>query len=135
MIFVGQMTFCQQKKWPVKPETYNSTAFQIKKGGYTSLYGSNKNSAAEGLSVSKPRAKPYIFVKYLPEAKKIASVKTNNASLSFSVIPVNFYTQNFGFFCKKELQMERFTKLPFKFRLGNVQQCDWMEGKLNAVIR
>jgi len=45
------------------------------------------------------------------------------------LIPSNFYTQNFGFFCKKELQLEKLTKVPFKFRLGSVQQCDWMEGK------
>ena len=48
------------------------------------------------------------------------------------IISSNFYTQNFGFFCKKELQLEKITKIPFKFRLGSVQQCDWMEGKANA---
>jgi hypothetical protein len=55
-----------------------------------------------------------------------------------AVLPVvssNFYTQNFGFFCKKELQLEKLTKVPFKFRLGSVQQCDWMEGKPNTGIR
>ena len=49
------------------------------------------------------------------------------------VISSNFYTQNFGFFCKKELQLEKITKVPFKFRLGSVQQVDWMEGKPNTV--
>ncbi len=49
------------------------------------------------------------------------------------IISSNFYTQNFGFFCKKELQLEKITKIPFKFRLGSVQQCDWMEGKTNVV--
>ena len=56
----------------------------------------------------------------------------------YAVLPLvssNFYTQNFGFFCKKELQLEKLTKVPFKFRLGSVQQCDWMEGKPNAGIR
>jgi hypothetical protein len=51
------------------------------------------------------------------------------------IISSNFYTQNFGFFCKKELQLEKITKIPFKFRLGSVQQCDWMEGKANAGIK
>jgi len=51
----------------------------------------------------------------------------------FSIISPNYYSQNFGFFCKKELQIEKVTKLPIKIRLGSVQQCDWMEGKLNAV--
>lgn len=50
----------------------------------------------------------------------------------FSLITPDHYTQNFGFFCKKELQFEKITKVPFKFRLGSVQYCDWMEGKRNA---
>jgi hypothetical protein len=33
------------------------------------------------------------------------------------------------------LQLEKITKIPFKLRLGSVQQCDWMEGKKNAGIR
>ena len=55
--------------------------------------------------------------------------------VSYSLISPDYYTQNFGFFCKKELQVEKLTKIPFKFRLGSVQQCDWMEGKMNAGIR
>lgn len=55
--------------------------------------------------------------------------------VSYSLISPNYYTQNFGFFCKKELQLEKITKIPFKFRLGSVQQCDWMEGKFNAGLR
>lgn len=54
--------------------------------------------------------------------------------LLFSVINPDYYIQNFGFFCKKELQFEKVTKVPFKFRLGSVQYCDWMEGKKSAGI-
>ena len=65
--------------------------------------------------------------------------KTTNENKSIisatPIISSNFYTQNFGFFCKKELQLEKITKIPFKFRLGSVQQCDWMEGKVNTGIR
>ena len=51
-----------------------------------------------------------------------------------SMISADHYTQNFGFFCKKELQFEKATKVPFKFRVGTVQYCDWMEGKKSAGI-
>ncbi len=44
-------------------------------------------------------------------------------------IPQNFYTQNFGFFCKKELQLQKAIKVPFVFRLGSVEMCDRLEGK------
>jgi len=66
-------------------------------------------------------------------------MNANNFAVSLkspacSAVAANFYTQNFGFFCKKELQLEKITKVPFKFRLGSVQQVDWMEGKPNATI-
>ena len=57
-----------------------------------------------------------------------------NQPIPYSIISSNFYTQNLGFFCKKELQIEKVIKLPLKFRLGTVQQCDWMEGKPNTGI-
>jgi hypothetical protein len=46
------------------------------------------------------------------------------------VIAPNYYTQNLGFFCKKELQLEKAIKIPLKFRLGSVEQCDRLEGKV-----
>lgn len=50
-------------------------------------------------------------------------------------IPGNFYSANLGFFCKRELQLEKITKFPFKFRLGSVEECDRLEGKGNLIIR
>ena len=49
-------------------------------------------------------------------------------------LPVSpgFYAANLGFFCKQEIKFEKATKIPFKFRLGSVQQCDWLEGKPNS---
>lgn len=55
--------------------------------------------------------------------------------LAVKVLPQNFYVQQFGFFCKKEWQLEKAVKIPFKFRLGSLQQCDWLEGKPNTGIR
>lgn len=52
---------------------------------------------------------------------------------SCSVISADFYTQNFGFFCKKELQFEKATKIPLRFRLGSLQYNDYLEGKPNVV--
>lgn len=46
-----------------------------------------------------------------------------------NIIAPNHYTQNFGFFCKKELQLQKAIKVPFVFRLGSVEMCDRMEGK------
>ncbi|MEI6263979.1 MAG: hypothetical protein WCP74_02675 [Sphingobacteriia bacterium] len=45
------------------------------------------------------------------------------------IIPSNYYTKNLAFFCKKELQLEKVTKVPFRFRLGSVDYVDQLEGK------
>ena len=51
-----------------------------------------------------------------------------------STISADFYTQNFGFFCKRELQMEKVTKIPLRFRLGSLQYNDYLEGKPNTGV-
>jgi len=70
----------------------------------------------------------------LPKDKCAAKTKTV-ASLDnkpqFLLSP-GFYASNLGFFCKQEIKFEKAIKVPFKFRLGGVQQCDWMEGKPNT---
>ncbi len=50
-------------------------------------------------------------------------------SSPINVIAANYYTQNLGFFCKKELQLQKAIKVPFMFRLGSVEMCDRLEGK------
>ena len=50
-------------------------------------------------------------------------------SRPFAIIPQNYYTQHFGIVCKKEWALEKVTKIPFRFRLGSLQQCNYLEGK------
>jgi hypothetical protein len=47
----------------------------------------------------------------------------------------DFSTSNWGFFCRQELKLEKSIKIPFRFRLGSVQQCDRLEGKRVAVTQ
>ena len=109
MIFVGQTAFCQK-----------TTAFiSIDKAFFTAAKKQNSGWIKKSEVINN----------------NILPLFSLNQSAPYSIISSNFYTQHFGFFCKKELQIEKIIKVPFKFRLGSVQQCDWMEGKPNTGIR
>jgi hypothetical protein len=44
-------------------------------------------------------------------------------------LPANFYAKQLPFFCNKELQIQKLTGIPIKFRLSTVEYCDKLEGK------
>lgn len=120
MIFVGTAAFGQKK------EVVNVPDFRL----YTT---SNQIDTFHFRSLRLVKITDKYFTGFLK--KSFPSVCKPEIFSRQPVIAGNFYTQNFGFFCKKELQLEKLTKVPFKFRLGSVQQCDWLEGKPNTSIR
>jgi hypothetical protein len=66
---------------------------------------------------------------------KNKNMNAHNLSMgktSFS-IPSHFYVSQLGVMCKKEWMLEKKTGVPFRFRLGSTNYCDWMEGKPNAI--
>ena len=57
----------------------------------------------------------------------------SHISKEFILNPVSiekgFYCNNLGFFCKKEIQLEKITSVSLRFRLGSLEYVNWLEGK------
>lgn len=63
------------------------------------------------------------------KAKKTYSIVAPSVLSKYGgVIPGNYYTQHFGYFCRQELKLQQ-ANIPVIFRLGSVEYCDWMEQK------
>ena len=73
-------------------------------------------------------------VKDFNNYKRLQTSPLRSRFYTYPIIPANFYVKNLEFFCKQELKLESALKVPFKFRLGSLNYCDWMEGKKNAGI-
>ncbi|MBN8787738.1 MAG: hypothetical protein J0I84_11665 [Terrimonas sp.] len=55
-----------------------------------------------------------------------------NVPFQNSMLPANYYANCIGFFCRKELAIEKATKIPLRFRLGSLNYCNQLEGKENS---
>jgi hypothetical protein len=114
MVFVVSGTFAQNNKAKLVMDNHFYTV--------ASAYKNNKAATKKAYQS---------ITDYQKQQPSFTTPKGNyiNTTATYPLISANYYAQNLGFFCKKELQLEKITKVPFKFRLGSVQQCDRMEGK------
>ena len=119
MIFVAGGAFCQNSAIKIASD---KSLFNVKEP-----YLSNNKIAYHNYfqnSKSKKQAQAVI------NTKSVISLNP----VSCSDINADFYTQNFGFFCKKELQFEKVTKIPLRVRLGSLEYNNYLEGKINSGI-
>lgn len=60
---------------------------------------------------------------------------TANAFYHLNYLPGNYYCDNLSFFCRKEYQFEKTTRVSLRFRLGSLEYTDYLEKKPNAQKR
>lgn len=117
MIFVGSSAFCQKAALKTAAD---AGFFKIKSTG-PGGYLRDRNLSFH----------PTIQKRNMHPARNGKPVFLLNP-VSCPVLRADHYTRNFGFFCKQELQFEKATKIPLRFRLGSLSYTDYLEGKPNA---
>lgn len=65
------------------------------------------------------------------QSKKIlfTAVSDKQQKPSLKQLPSNLYTQHLGFFCRQEIKMDKQTIIPLRFRMGSMEQCNYLEQK------
>jgi len=82
-----------------------------------------------------PDSKPsLLFKNFVNPIATTVSLKNTLPVLNIPIpfLSANYYASQLSFFCKQEIKIEKSVKIPFKFRLGSVDECDRMEGKRKA---
>ncbi|MGN6420089.1 MAG: hypothetical protein ACTHMC_21460 [Pseudobacter sp.] len=92
-------------------------------GLYLSASGEYIIARGDGIKVTRGDASDWHSLRDFKQSVGSRYLKPVNS------IPSDLYTTRFGFFCKQELQIEKATRIPFRFRLGSLAACNAIEGK------
>ena len=87
--------------------------------------------------VWSPSTGGYLSSKILQKNDNSSSLHATNttpvsAETRLALLPGNYSLGHMAFFCKEEWNVEKATGIPLRFRVGSLQDCDWLEQKPNA---
>jgi hypothetical protein len=72
---------------------------------------------------------------WTPASEWKVKAKDSLAATPIRLVPENNYSKGLTFFCRNEWLLEKKTGVPFRFRLGSVDQVNWLEGKQRNYIK
>ena len=72
---------------------------------------------------------PQAFQVLKQEFQPASSLPSTRPGFSAIMIEPDYYTRHFGYFCKKEWQLEKITTIPLRVRLGSLDYVNRLEGK------
>ena len=72
---------------------------------------------------------------WTPASEWKVTAKDSLAAIPIRLVPENNYSKGLTFFCRNEWLLEKKTGVPFRFRLGSVDQVNWLEGKQRNYIK
>ena len=93
--------------------TFGRVLFSAEKVAPVSMYKLPKKLPTVGFHVV---SHPKMAIQPVFQAPSVVSTINNN-----------YYTQRFGFFCKRELEVEKITGVALRFRLGSLDYCNKIE--------
>jgi len=82
-----------------------------------------------GKSIPELRREMNAIIPTFQYSKFLTSLSKYKPFHSQPTVPIIYSYHNLALFCKIEVQLEKAVKLPIKFRLGEVEYVDRMEGK------
>ena len=96
---------------------------------YKIIQESIKRINAEQYTIFHIKTDNYVFVVWKHEAITAPGCFGGTKWLGVITKPATYTKDEIGWFCKKEIQLDKITLVPLRFRLGSLEYVNWMEQK------
>lgn len=81
--------------------------------------------------ISSFPVQPFLWASATDKAPLVSPVSHTGPT----TLPSAYRFEDLALFCRIEVQLEKVTKIPVRFRLGSVDYVDYLEGKRDAPAR